>query len=230
LEHIKFTDTVGVSEVYYPTPASFSIPKWYKNMESYLELKKIPNLGKNTATIKRCMPVFDVITSGYIIYSYVDVYVSSKDNQPFYEWPSYDPIQFHPIWQAPDLPNNTGHTVAYPKWINPWSITTPKGYSTLVVPPFHRESIFTILPGVVDTDKYISPINFPFVLNDVNFTGFIPAGTPIAQVIPFKRTSWKMDISSFDPNNTDVLKVHNLLRSKMFDSYKTIFRQVKEYK
>jgi len=99
----------------------------------------------------------------------------------------------------------------------------------LFVQPFHRESVFTILPGIVDTDKYSPPINFPFVLNDINFTGLIPAGTPIAQVIPFKRDSWNLKFGK----EKDILKItsdHTLLRSKFFDGYKTLFRQTKEYK
>ena len=175
------------------------------------------------------MPVFDVIVSGYIIYSYTDISVSTRSGQPFYEWPSFGPLEFHPIWQAPNHPDNNGHKISYPKWINSWAIKTPKGYSCLFIPPVHRESNFSILPGVVDTDKYTIPVNFPFVLKNPSYTGIIPAGTPIAQVIPFKRTAWT---SSFEDKknlkNQDVVTTD--LTSKFFDSYKNLFRQVKEYK
>ena len=54
----------------------------------------------------------------------------------------------------------------FPKWVNPYVIKTPPGYSVLITQPFHRESVFTILPGIVDTDKYKSQVHFPFVLKD----------------------------------------------------------------
>jgi hypothetical protein len=253
---VTFTDTLGIPKEYYPKPASKYIPEWYSQMNSYFNDKKIPDgLGGTTATIKRCMPVFDAINSGYIISTPCDVWVrqglvtenekeinknlenlDSDDKnlninlkQPYYEWSNFNIIEFHPIKQAPTHPNNTGHIVAYPKWTNPWSIKTPPGYSVAFVQPWHRESIFTILPGIVDTDNYTAPVNFPFVLNDINFEGLIPAGTPIAQIIPFKRDSWKMEIGK-EEDLINQKKISVLLKSKFFDAYKIFFRQKKEYK
>ena len=236
---ITFTPTSNlIPEQYYPKPASKFIPKWYEETKSYINDEKVPDgNGKSLATIKKCIPVFDSIISGYIITTVVDIWVKQIDmqkddirtKQPSFEWPSYNPIDFHPIDQAPIHPSNTGHLFAYPKWMSPWSIRTPSGYSTFFTQPLHRKSEFTIMPGVVDTDKYTAPINFPFVLNDINFEGLIPAGTPIVQVIPFKRESWKMEIGdSKDVENQE--KATALLKTKFFDSYKLNFRQLKEYK
>jgi hypothetical protein len=227
---ITFTDTLGIPEEYAPKPATSSVPEWYKTLESYIGGEKKPTgEGNTTGTIKRCMPVFDAITNGYVLYTYTDVWISQKDGLPWYEWPSFNPIQWHPVEQAPNHPDRNGHQTSYPKWMNPWGIQTPPGYSTLFVQPLHRESIFTILPGVVDTDQYTPAVNFPFVLNNVKFEGLIPAGTPMAQVIPFKRDSWEMNIGSqedFQNQN----KISMRLRTKFFDSYKSQFRQPKEYK
>lgn len=227
---ITFTNTKNVPEEYAPKPATASVPDWYKNLESYIGNEKKPSGDGNTsATIKRCMPVFDAITGGYILYTYTDVWISQKDNMPWYEWPSFEPIQWHPVEQAPFHPNRNGHQISYPKWINPWSIQTPPGYSTLFIQPMHRESIFTILPGIVDTDQYNSPVNFPFVLNNIKYEGLIPAGTPMAQVIPFKRDSWEMNMGTqedLENQNKTTIK----LRTRFFDSYKSQFRQLKEYK
>jgi len=230
MPEIIFTNTVGAPEELAPKPASESIPDWYKQISSYISGEKKPvGDGNTSATIKRCMPVFDAITNGYILYTPVDVWVSQKDGLPWYEWPSFGPIQFHPIEQAPNHPNRNGHQESYPKWINPWAIKTEPGYSVLFIQPMHRETVFTILPGIVDTDTYDAPVNFPFVLNDIKMEGLIPAGTPMAQVIPFKRESWKMDIGdseAFNNQNKTTIK----LRTRFFDSYKTLFRQPKEYK
>jgi hypothetical protein len=258
---ILFTNTIDVLAEFEPKPASGSVPEWYKNIESYIgNSGKIPNgNGGTSATIKRCMPVFDAITGGYILYTQTDIYVSSRKiqyadkmhkeatgedrfltddevkekgmplYQPYYEWPSHKPLDFHPVEQAPNHPNRNGHPNSYPKWINPWAIKTPKGYSCLFIQPMHRESVFTILPGIVDTDRYYAPVNFPFVLNDVNFEGIIPAGTPMAQVIPFKRDDWKMSIGKAR-DVEDQNKITRRLRTTFFDSYKNKFRINKEFR
>jgi hypothetical protein len=224
---IIFTDISGTN-LEQPKPASRLIPEWYKKIDSYIGGDKKPNgKGITTATIKRCMPVFDAIIAGYIIESPADVWVSLRDGIQYFEWASHSLIEFHPIVQAPNHPQGNSH--AYAKWNNPWAITTPKGYSTLFVQPFHRESLFTILPGIVDTDQYTPPVNFPFTINDPAFEGLIPQGTPIVQVIPFKRDSWTMELG----NKKDLEaqdKVTKKLQSKFFDRYKSMFWQKKEYK
>jgi hypothetical protein len=226
---IIFTNTSPFLHIKSPEPSSKSIPEWYKNTESYISGKKKPDgNGKTTATIKRCMPVFDAIISGYIIYSSTDVYVSIKDGQHWFEWPSINIIDFHPIEQAHLYPNKNEYS-AYPKWINPWSVKTPSGYSILITQPLHRESPFTILDGIVDTDKYFSPVNFPFVMNDSKFEGLIPEGTPLAQIIPFKRDRWSMKLGS-DKEIKDQNEVSLRMETRFFDRYKTMFRSEKEYK
>lgn len=232
--NIIFTTSIYVSDEHHPKPASVFIPEWYKKLESYINGSKKPiGDGSSPATAKRCMPIFDAITGGYIIVSSADVFVSQKENldgtkSPYFEWANNNLIGFHPIEQMPEHPNRNGHP-EYPKWINSWAIKTPKGYSTLFVQPMHRESPFTILPGIVDTDTYTAPVNFPFVLNDITFEGLIPAGTPIAQVIPIKRDEWQMSIGG-ETERVENQEILSRLRSKFFDRYKSMFRQPKEYK
>jgi len=226
--NITFTNTSGFDGLEQPQPASKFIPDWYKKMESYVGGYKKPNgNGGTEITIKRCMPVFDAISAGYIILSPADVYVSIKDGEQYFEWPDLGLINFHPIKQAPTHPNKNRH--AYPKWTNYWAIKTPKGYSTMFVQPMHRESVFTILPGIVDTDEYYAPVNFPMVINDPEFEGLIPKGTPIAQVIPFKRDSWSMKFGG-QKELEEQANVTKNLQTKFFDRYKNMFRQNKEYK
>lgn len=228
MKQITFTNLMEPKLERKPVPASKEIPEWYKELESYPGGKKITNgEGATSGSIKKCMPVFDAITGGYIIYTPVDIFVSQRDGAPYYEWPSLDAIQFHPIEQAPTHPAMNGFT--YPKFINPWGIKTPNGYSTLFMQPVHRESVFTILPGIVDTDGYTAPVNFPFVLNDTKFEGLIPEGTPMAQVIPFKRESWKMALGS-DIESMQAQKVIVNKMTKIFDSYKNKYWNRKEFK
>jgi len=246
MSKIKFTNTLGYSELLKPVPASTMIPQWYKETDSYVGGVKRPNGKAGTlATIKRCMPVFDAISAGYLILLPADVWVSLKEGIPvdektgepaegvptkisqYFEWSNFELLNFHPIEQAPLHPAKNEY--AYPKWNNYWSIETPKGYSIQIIQPMHRESVFTIMPAIVDTDKYNAPINFPMVINDPKFEGLIPKGTPIAQVIPFKRENWTMEFGSEE----DFSNQHNTnleLQTKFFDRYKSMFRTIKEYK
>jgi hypothetical protein len=76
------------------------------------------------------------------------------------------------------------------KFMNYWMIRAAPGYSLLFVPPLNRpDPRFTCMSGMVDSDGYFEYVNFPFLFNEPNFHGIIPAGTPLVQVIPIKRDS-----------------------------------------
>jgi hypothetical protein len=231
MKKIFFTPTFPVEKSLYPEPASKNIPEWYKKTESYINSNNIKILagGAPNLTIKKCIPVFDAISAGYIIKTYTDIYVQrSPDGQSHYSWPSYNPISFHPIDQAPNHPNN--NDMPYPKWNSPWSIETPIGYSCLFISPMHNpNNIFTILPGIVDTDTYKNPVNFPFTLNNKDFEGIIPAGTPMVQVIPFKRDVFVSSIGDMKKVN-EISMFQAIYNNKFVNNYKSKFWKRKEYK
>jgi hypothetical protein len=226
---IIFTNINGL-DFFPPKPAIKDVPDWYIECPEYIsgDSKAITNfdIDKTTHTIKKCMPVFDAMTAGYILYTQVDVQVTQVYGVPYYTWPSQDFIAFHPISQAPNYPLNKG--VPYAKFVNPYSIITQKGYSVLFTQPFHRNSIFTILPGIVDTDTYIPEVAFPFILNNPNWEGIIPAGTPMAQIIPFKRESWNYKIGS-EKEIKEIEKIKKKTKTKFFNSYKKYFWHKKYY-
>lgn len=244
-KNIKFTLVFeNVADIFYPKPASECIPDWYKKQTSYSDNKKITFLsGRVNSTIKKCIPIFDSITSGYIIFCPFDIQITKKENGYEFIWSQrflddffktdpvtnlHDPILFHDSSQLLDYPKLQNYG-AIPKFISPWSIQTPKGYSILITQPMHRESVFTILDGIVDTDTYKSPVNFPFVFNDPNWEGIIKAGTPIAQIIPFKRDTWKMSFGNkkdFDLARKDVFKNNAF----MTNAYKKLFWNKKSFK
>lgn len=219
---VTFIDTIGVAHEYAPKPAVKFIPKWYKDMENSFPKERNP---ESISTIKKCIPVLDAITSGYIIVSPCDVYVSIKDGEPNYNSAIPNLISFHPRKQAYLHPQVSDFQ--FPKWANPWAIKTPKGYSCLLIPPMHNSNKwFTILEGIVDTDTYSSSINFPFVLKNPTEEFMIPAGTPIAQVIPFKREEWKSNVSK---DTSEVENIVKYLNSQFFDRYKRMFWSRKSY-
>jgi hypothetical protein len=229
MKDITFTNIYGL-DFFPPLPGSKNIPEWYKNTSSYTnDSKKEITPGGNTPhTIKKCMPVLDAMTAGYIMFTQVDVYVKQTEEGPYFSWSSQDAISFHPIDQAPLHPGVNG--VAFPKWSNAYSIKTPPGYSALFVPPFHNPNgIFTVMPGLVDTDSYTAPVNFPFTMNDPKWEGLIPAGTPMVQVIPIKREVWEMKKGS-QQEMQELGLVTAKLKTLWFNSYKLQFWKRKEYR
>ena len=229
--NIIFTDKYQLKGIIdEPKPASAFLPDWYKNITSYVTGKKEPppTLEGTNSTIKKCVPVFDAITAGYIITLPCDVHVKTVDDKPFYTWSSFSAIEFHGVEQFTGHPKAMGDFDA-PKFMTPWGIKTPKGWSVLIVQPMHRPSPFTILPGVVDTDTYTNNVNFPFVLNDIKFEGMIPAGTPIAQIIPIKRERWKMYLGGFEELE-EQKQIVTKFQTVFFDRYKRFWWHKKEYK
>jgi hypothetical protein len=229
MKEIIFTNVLGL-DFFPPKPAVKEIPDWYKNMPEYVSSngKIISETNTTPHTIKKCMPVFDAITAGYILYTQTDVQVTQENGLPYYRWSSQNAIGFHPIVQASLHPN--AKEIAFPKWDNPYSVKTPPGYSTLFIPPMHNPNgIFTILPGVVDTDIYTAPVNFPFTLDDIKWEGLIPAGTPMVQVIPIKRDVWEHKIGT-DFERREQSLVSEKIKTLFFNSYKRQFWSRKEYK
>jgi hypothetical protein len=47
--------------------------------------------------------------------------------------------------------------------------------------------VIEVLSGLVDTDKYTSPVNFPFVAIAPDGVYTLKKGTPLVQVIPLRR-------------------------------------------
>lgn len=228
MQRVTFTDVLGVPDEYAPVPAVKAVPEWYRRSEEYVTGQRVIVDGEVPHTVKKCVPVFDALTAGYVIRTYVDVQVTQRDGLPWYEWRAHNALAFHPVEQAPEHPARNG--APYPKWTNPWAIRTPHGYSCLFVPPMHNPNgMFTILPGIVDTDTYEAPVNFPFVLDDVAWEGLIPAGTPLAQVIPFRRDDWMMRLGD-DRDRKRQAAVTTRLRSLWWNSYKRQFWTRKQYR
>jgi len=195
----------------YPIPSQLNIPEWYKNLEHTV-------LDK---TVKGCMPFLDSLTAGYILKMPQDFYIrhnvdnenekKEKFKDSFQTFGLYDQQQIlyakninlnsgfdnHPVKQvegAPFIEKNKN--LPFYKILNPWKITTPKGYSCLFVPPSNNsDDRFSIIPAIVDTDVFPNEINFPIIINGDKYPvleTILKKGTPYVQIIPFKRDNWKM--------------------------------------
>ena len=112
----------------------------------------------------------------------------------------------------------------------PKQSTTQGQNSCLFVAPMHNPNPwFEIIEGIVDTDNYQSSINFPFILKQTPSNDFIiPAGTPIAQVIPFERKNWELKI--LESNNGKAIEDTNYIKSGFFNQYKNAYWNRKSFK
>ena len=159
---IYFSIIDDAESLYNPVPAGKLIPEWYKNAKSYLNNEKKPSIDQAFVTIKKCVPVFDSMTAGYLILLGRDIYCEQTETGPFFHWrtegdeESGKVLTQHAEFQVQGHPDNTsGHQL---KIENQWMIKTDPGYSCLIIPPMHRDNQIVVLSGIVDTDKYYEKI------------------------------------------------------------------------
>jgi hypothetical protein len=177
-------------------PAKNFIPEWYRISNSKIKninTELFPGLPSATSsTYKKCMPFFDAMTSGYIVYLTADIEISdTQENKKQIHWRTErDIVSTHSQeqWDGIYVPDSYVPFVF--KWHNQFSIKTPKNYSAFFMHPSNRFDLpFKTISGIVDTDSYDLAIHFPFFIHK-DFTGIIESGTPVSQIIPIKRESW----------------------------------------
>lgn len=211
----------------FPSPAIKNLPKWYKDMPSYEDNKKIYKGASVNLTMKKCVPVFDAISSGYIIKTWTDTYFEDEGVTWSIQESPLAAVEGHPASQIPGYPITSYYKKHAYKWANPWHIRTPKGYSTMFVTPIGHHLPFKIIEGVVDTDTFPLSINFPFFLMQ-GFSGVIPHGTPMVQLIPFKRDSFKSKLGFINKEKYQSEK--NLHDRTFTNKYKINWWNRKEFK
>ena len=204
-----------------PYPAVKNIPAWFKNQVPYEinPFDKSLSDGKvhvrertANATFKKCVPLLDGMSSGYIVPLWADVEIVQGD-QPIIYWKTLHDV-FKPHGEnTRNMTPPPGYNNQVFKYSNCWIPQTPKGYSCLVTSPFgHNDLPFKAVPAVVDTDRSSLELVFPVWVKD-NFSGIVEKGTPIAQIIPFKRDDWDSTFDYYE--NGEYL---NVIEEKNFNS------------
>jgi hypothetical protein len=199
-----------------PFPAAQALPEWWRSMTPYdvdydnPEGKKLIIRNHNSnATFKKCTPMLDALTSGYIIPLWSDVLVRQVNGLPEITWRvSYPVFEAHGsssrFVEAPAGYNNSVF-----KYINPWIPRTPKGYSVLFTQPFgYKDSPFHAIPAVLDSDSPSIEI-IPPVWVKKDFEGVVEKGTPMLQVIPFKRENWQSEFDFYTKEKLEVERDKN---------------------
>jgi len=176
-------------------PSKTLIPEWYKKIPRWEnnEMVTIANNGISiNGTIKQCMPFVDSLSIGYMLTLPFDIYVKQIDNTPFLVWKS--DIEQSISWRPNVADENLVPIGCYPReytWNPCVSYVVPKEYNLLVTHPLNRNDLpFVTISGVIDGGYVSHPHgNMPFYIKN-NFQGLIKQGTPIAQIIPFRKESW----------------------------------------
>jgi hypothetical protein len=169
-----------------PVPAKEAMPAWFKRLPAIDDAHL--SATSSGLTVKRCMPFIDALTTGWILPLGAAVRLEIVDSGRTVNsgW-DFDRVM---------VSNHASHQVAgHPsqprppcKFHNYWTIRTPPGWSCLFVPPLNRPNpVFEVVAGIVDTDTYASLIHFPFFATGKDGIHALEKGTPIVQVIPFKR-------------------------------------------
>jgi len=171
------------------------------------------------------------MTMGYVQTSWTDIYIERVDGNIVYRYASNPEIMSHRDQRMKQkLPAPSGFENQLFDWKRYWIPHTPKGYSCLYTAPmYHTDLPFFTLPGVVDSDVYSGAgLHSPGFFIKKGFEGLIPAGTPLYQIIPFKREDWEKEIV-FEEYQDLVINTRLRSQTKFFDNYKKLFWRKKKY-
>jgi len=233
-----------------PSPSVVNIPKWYKDLNNYIN----PLLKEKT--LKMCMPFLDALSMGYTLKNPMDLDIHQQVINPNFpeEGESMfinhslnstaanefkiikqviDRSETHPIVQlggkeggCPFVKQN--YNEPFIKIINPWIIKVPKGYSVLFLPVINNNSRdWTPIAGVVDCDKFPTTVNFPIIVHKKGSLT-IKKGEPIVTAIPFKRENWKAEFRKY--NYKELKKAKWIFATTMEYVYKIFWRSKKSWK
>jgi hypothetical protein len=228
MKFIKFFTKPGLEKFGVPTPTKNTIPEWYKSAESTYTTG---GSSVEMAGLKKCMPFVDAMMAGYVLRTPFDIEVSRDEHGDFLF--EYDQTPLGELIH--ERPKEIGATIPRPAGFAPnqltfngfWGWKTPKGFSVLVTHPFNRDELpFHTITALMDSDEFFAAGNIPFFIKE-DFSGVIPAGTPIAQLLPVKREDWVMTTN--DTSFVDEANFRGILaRDERYNYKKTMWHR-KEY-
>ena len=171
-----------------------------------------------------CMPFTDTFVTGYIQETWTDIWIEHNENGTFFYHPAGPKIMSERPLEASSLsPYISGFLPQHFTWHPPWMPELPKGYSCIITHPLNRDELpFKTLTGIIDCDKFYTSekqSNIPFLLKE-DFSGMIKKGTPMYQIIPFKRENWKSSVNKWDLQKQ--LAITQKIRQHMWNGYKKL--------
>jgi hypothetical protein len=201
-----------------PEPTIKNIPQWYKDADRFSVrpdgLHWVGPDGGKVPTWKACPAIYDVMGTGYVYKTPCDIefYLDNFGNiaAKILDEKYKDFLQVRS--EMPQFVSPMGYHKNHFAWWADWAVELPKGYSALYSQPFNRFDLpFLTTSGIIDNDKVHLPGTMPFFIAN-GWTGTLPAGTPYAQIIPFKREDWSSEIVIESPQALYQKNMENSLK------------------
>jgi hypothetical protein len=199
-----------------PSPAEEHLPEWFKGLK----------YDERGATAKSCRGVYDMATSGFMVVWPFDVTITKDEEGKIFMKRTrandreevFHPHPHYQLGQYPDV-NLAFQKFGVEKVVLPYRLKTPKGTSLMMIQPPYRPELKTeVMPGILDTDKFYSPLNVLFTMKhlETNRDVKIQAGTPLAQLIPFVRSEWVVDHGPIDDRLLQVTEENTLFLDRYY--------------
>lgn len=203
-----------------PQPIYKDAPEWLKQDNDRL------------THISKCLPAVDFINSGYVVYQAYEHVIEEKTQNfqkgLFVETQSGRPTarRNNPVmYSKADIDKKEKNIpMGFFSIDTEWRVSTPRGYSCLVMQPFYDfNSQYTLMPSIIDTDKYDYTLRTVGYLNKGVKEVRIMPGDRLLQVIPFKRDKWSSTIEH-------VKNFKSMIPHYLWGAYASLFSTKKEYK
>jgi hypothetical protein len=146
----------------------------FKVFEKYVpEPDASTEINTAHATFKKCTPLLDGLSAGYIIPLFADVMVEQENGLSEIYWKTFNNVfQLHGS-SSREIPAPVGYDQRVYKYLNCWIPQTPKGYSCLIISPLgYNDLPFKAIPAVVDSDSSTLELAFPMWIKSV-FEGIV---------------------------------------------------------
>ena len=225
---IKFKSTIAGYEIGQPVKKASEVkPDWLtiqtKNAEKY-----------NYKKFSACPGMHDYYRAGYIIPAWEDFEIIVDDNGAHinigkgdhFSCAPYERMSYEVVSGAITIDDDTPATAL--KLPCPWKVFTKQGYSAFVLPAlFHSPFLRDIFPypGINDYDRYHT-INVMFTpLKKMHVK--IYAGTPMLQVIPYKREDYTCEVGHITPQEHGLAEF--TYRTGLKGFYRKFIHQKKNY-
>lgn len=211
-------------------PAAEFVPEKFKKLPT--KLKSGDHRIDDIFSIKVCPGLQDYMGMGWVIPAWCDIEITPQGSDfPLVRYSEPTMKQgFHHQEQLGDFLDTKFKNRHAVKLDNPWLTYAKDGWSCMYLPmSYHENQGFYALPGVIDHDKGAlqSPINI-MISTDEKFV--IKQGTPIVQVVPFKRqvvTARTGDVREKTKKRFDAIRT---LHSMTFKGWRKLISDAKRFK
>lgn len=222
---IRFACTKGAPHVSPLTRIELArsvMPEWIKDQKE----------NNNTDKFLNCPGMSDYAKAGYIIPAWSDMEIKANRGGTVIKYNNnYNTQESNLNFKMvePMVPINSSVRGLVIKVPCPWAIFAKPGWSGYLVPAYYHSPFLKDLfmyPGIIDFDTFHT-INFVFTaLHECELT--IPAGTPLLQLIPFKREIVRGVCmkGTEDDKDRHIFSYPTLHRS----AYRRLFHQKKTFK